>query len=210
MRSRQEIEAKFHVSDLHEVRQRLMELGGHVATPSHHELNLYFDTPDRKLMSGHQVLRIRTDGRVRMTYKQQQETFEERTEIEISLDDAAEARALLEALGFETTFSYEKRREVFGLDGVLVMLDELPFGRFVEIEGPALKDIVDAAARLGFNWQTRVRANYLTLFERLRKHLGLSTHEATFATFNKLPPIRAEDTRLGENEQSRKPDEIAS
>jgi len=75
MRSRQEIEAKFLVSDLHEVRQRLMELEGHVTISSHHELNLCFDTPDRKLMSGNQVLRIQTDGRGRMTYKRQQETF---------------------------------------------------------------------------------------------------------------------------------------
>lgn len=205
-----EIEAKFLVSDLNEVRNRLMELGGLVATSNHHELNLYFDTPEPRLMSGNQMLRIRTDGRGRMTYEHQQETFEERTEIEFSLDDAAEARALLEALGFETTISYEKRREVFGLDGVLVMLDELPFGQFVEIEGPALKDIVDAAARVGFDWQTRVRANYLTLFERLRKHVGLTTHEATFTTFSKLPPIRVEDMRLAEKAQSRKPDEISS
>lgn len=204
MRSRQEIEAKFFVSDLQEVRQRLMELGGHVATSSHHEFNLCFDTPDRKLMSGNQVLRFRTDGRGRMTYKRQQETFEERTEIEFSLDDAAEA------LGFETIISHEKRREVFGLDGVFVMLDELPFGKFVEIEGPALKDIVDTAARLGLNWQTRVRANYLTLFERLRKLLGLTTHEATFTTFSKLPPIRVENMGLAEKAQSRKPDEISS
>jgi adenylate cyclase class IV len=75
MRSRQEIEAKFLVSDLHEVRQRLMELGGHVATSSHHGFNLCFDTPNRKLMSGNQVLRIRTDARVRMTDNKKQETF---------------------------------------------------------------------------------------------------------------------------------------
>jgi len=75
MKSREEIEAKFFVSDLHEVRQRLMDLGGHVTISSHDELNLCFDTRDRNLMSGNQVLRIRTDGRVRMTCKKQQETF---------------------------------------------------------------------------------------------------------------------------------------
>ena len=77
MKSRKEIEAKFIVSDLDEIRRRLQDLGGRVVTPKHSERNLYFDTPDRKLRSGRQVLRIRTDATVRMTYKRQEGALED-------------------------------------------------------------------------------------------------------------------------------------
>ncbi len=206
MKSRKEIEAKFIVSDLDEIRRRLTDLGGRVVTAKHSERNLYFDTPDRKLLSGKQVLRIRTDAAARMTYKRQEEVFEDRTEIELILDDAAEACALLQALGFEFVLAHEKRRETFGLDDNLVMLDELPFGYFVEIEGASLDNIRDASARLGLDWQKRVQLNYPALFEKLREYLKLATTEATFEAFSKLPPISAEDLGLVYAVQTVKPD----
>jgi adenylate cyclase class 2 len=196
MKSRKEIEAKFIVSDLDTIRRRLQNLGGRVVTPKHSELNLYFDTPDRKLLSGKQVLRIRTDAEVRLTYKRQEEAFEDRTEIELTLDDAVEARALLEALGFDLVFTYEKRREAFGLTDVLVTLDELPFGHFVEVEGESLDDIRNASAGLGLDWQKRVQISYMALFDRLREDLKLATTEASFDAFSNLPPLRAEDLDL--------------
>ncbi len=196
MKSRKEIEAKFIVADLDEICQRLLDLGGAVVVPKQSERNLYFDTPDRKLISGKQVLRIRTNDTVRMTYKRQEEAFEDRTEIELTLDDATEAHALLLALGFELIFACEKRRETFELDDVLVMLDELPFGCFVEIEGATLEDIRKASSRLGLDWQKRVRISYMALYDRLREDLKLTTTEASFEAFNNLPPLRAENLGL--------------
>ncbi len=210
MKSRREIEAKFIVSDLEIIRWRLTDLGGNIVVPRHSERNLYFDTPDRRLRSGKQALRIRTDSEVRMTYKRQDSAFEDRTEIELTLDDAAEARALLCALGFELVLSYEKCRETFGLDSVLVMLDELPFGNFVEIEGAALDNIREVSASLGFDWQKRLQVGYLALFERARDHLGLSTHNASFEESGKLPPLRAKDLGLVDAVQTDNPSGIAS
>ena len=43
--------------------------------------------------------------------------------------------AILESLGFNPTLIYEKRRERWQLGETEIVLDELPFGLFMEIEG---------------------------------------------------------------------------
>lgn len=184
MTSRREIEAKFIVPDVDEIRRQLIDRGGHVIAHKHTEHNLYFDTPDRKLRSGGQVLRLRTDAAVRLTYKCLEDTFEARTEIELILDDADGASAFLQALGFKIILAYDKLRETFAINGVLVMLDELPFGRFVEIEGASLNSIRQVAASLGFGWEERVQVGYLALFERLRDRLGQPLDGTPFETLN--------------------------
>ncbi len=40
-------------------------------------------------------------------------------------------------LGYTPYFIYEKRRETFDLRGCEVMIDEMPYGWFLEIEGAA-------------------------------------------------------------------------
>lgn len=180
MTSRKEIEAKFIVADLDEFRRRLTDSGGYVIAPKHTEQNSYFDTPDRKLRAAGQLLRLRTDAAVRMTYKCQDGAFEDRTEIELILDDADEASAILQALGFKTVLAYEKLRETFAINGVLVMLDELPFGCFVEIEGASLDRIRQMADSLGLGWENRVGVGYLALFEAMRDRLGPSLDDMSF------------------------------
>jgi len=44
-------------------------------------------------------------------------------------------RSILERLGFVPVLIYEKRRETWLTNGVEIVLDELPFGLFMEIEG---------------------------------------------------------------------------
>jgi adenylate cyclase class 2 len=187
-KSGREIEAKFHVQDLQAIRQRLLHLGAQQLQTRHLERNWNFDTPDRRLQKGRQVLRLRVDGCVILTYKKQRQVFEERTEIELVLDNPEAARHLLEGLGFEMVLVYEKQREVFEFKGLKVMLDELPFGDFVEIEGPALESLVEAAIKLNLVWEQRASSSYLSLFEELRERLKLPFREATFANFERLPP----------------------
>ena len=55
---------------------------------------------------------------------------------------------MLEQLGFRVWFRYQKYREEFALDDVIVTLDETPVGTFVEIEGGD-SGIADTAEALG-------------------------------------------------------------
>ncbi|NTW92513.1 MAG: hypothetical protein HGA40_03605, partial [Methanoregulaceae archaeon] len=70
--------------------------------------------------------------------------------------DLEAARAMLLGLGFVLIFIYDKYRQVLALEDTLIMLDELPFGSFVEIEGPSLQAIGRSAAALGLDWDRRV------------------------------------------------------
>lgn len=105
-----------------------------------------------------------------------------RQEIEVEVSDREEMCAILNGLGFETIFIYEKYRETFHLAGTEVALDELPYGYFVEIEGEA-GDIEQAAAQLGLRPAQRVPGTYLSLFEAVQRRLGLPFRDLTFDNF---------------------------
>jgi adenylate cyclase class 2 len=90
--------------------------------------------------------------------------------------------AILVRLGFVAFQSYEKYRETFTLQGVEVVLDEMPFGHFVELEGeePALRAVASA---LGLPWAGRILDNYLNLMARVRAYYQLPFDDLTFANF---------------------------
>jgi adenylate cyclase class 2 len=115
-----------------------------------------------------------------MTFKAPGPDPEHRIEIEVEVDDPRRARLLLEALGYQVVFVYEKEREVFALGEATVMLDELPFGSFVEIEAEDIELVRAAAASIGLDWTDRVGLTYLRLFESLRARLDWPVAEATF------------------------------
>jgi adenylate cyclase class 2 len=78
---------------------------------------------------------------------------------------------------------YEKYRQVFQLDDVQIMLDALPFGFFVELEGPDEPTIRDAAGQLGFEWEAGVDLSYMEIFEKLKDTAGLDMPNLTFSDF---------------------------
>ncbi len=182
MNDRTEIEAKFIVDRLVDFRQKVIDHGGRVIIPRGLERNLRFDDPEGELTASHQVLRLRADHRATLSYKRSQSP-EVREEIELEIDDSHAAEALLEALGYQVFFIYEKYRETFTLGSVRVMLDELPYGCFVEIEGPTLMDVKDAAEALDFSWEDRIHLTYRTIFESLCARYHLTFRDATFDNF---------------------------
>ncbi|MGD0611949.1 MAG: class IV adenylate cyclase [Anaerolineales bacterium] len=180
-----ETEVKFLVKDLPAVETRLRQLGGRILQARSYEINLRFDTPDRKLQRAAQVLRLRRDTKAWVTYKgrgQEQDGIISRQEIEIEVDAFETTQHLLEALGFEVVFIYEKYRTVYALGESRVMLDELPYGSFVEIEGEP-PGIRSTAEQLQLNWQAAIPASYHVLFERTAQVLKLPFRDLTFKNF---------------------------
>jgi adenylate cyclase class 2 len=86
------------------------------------------------------VLRLRRVGaRALLTYKEREASatpIKHQREDETEVADADALAAILDALGYRPALVYEKRRTTWQLAGAEVVLDELPFGWFVEIEGP--------------------------------------------------------------------------
>jgi adenylate cyclase class 2 len=181
-----EYEAKFQLPYFAEIRKRIITRGGRLLQERMLERNLRFDDPSGLLTSSHQVLRLRQDREVTMTYKRGVDQFETRIEIEIQVNDFDKARTLLEALGYQVMHEYEKYRETFAVDRAKIMLDELPFGCYVEIEANSLEAVQSIAVDLGFNWEKRVRIPYLDLFNRLKQNLHLDFDDATFNNFERL------------------------
>lgn len=85
------------------------------------------------------VLRIRkTDNQTILTYKrrlQNQLNVKQNIEYETAVENAEAIENIITSLGFQLGLIYEKRRRTWRLRGAEVVLDELPFGFFMEIEG---------------------------------------------------------------------------
>jgi adenylate cyclase class 2 len=152
---------------------------------------LRFDTADGRLRNLHQVLRLRKDTENILTFKGAAEAgklVSIRQEIEVLVDDFDTARTLLEGLGYEVMMAYEKYRTTYSLLNTLVVLDELPYGNFIEIEGPDGKSIQKVARNLNLNWKARVMTSYTYLYEMLRKQRP--ELEGKYLTFEELKGMR--------------------
>lgn len=184
-----EFEVKFHLRGPQALRRRLQQLGAELSAGRHLQRNWRFDLPDGSLSARGQVLRMRVDPAASLTFKRKTDQPERRLEFEFGVDDGQAAQEFLRALGFQQIGYYEKQREVFRLEGGRVMLDELPFGHFVELEGPSAAWLRRAADRLGLRWERQVPQSYLELFEALRRELALPIEQASFVAFADHAPV---------------------
>lgn len=179
-----ETEVKFFVKDLKRVELRLQELKAQLIQPRIHEINLRFDNPNGDLRRDLKVLRLRKDSEAKFTFKGPSEAREDgvlrRREIEFTVSDFDAANQFLESLGFVPVVFYEKFRATYELDGVHIMLDELPYGTFVEIEGEDIRTLRKIAEELSLNWGAMVKAGYHALFEQIAGKFGLEVSQLSF------------------------------
>jgi len=85
------------------------------------------------------IIRIRkTDGKTLLTYKRRTDSYgdvKRQIERECEVSDAAVIDAILLELDLEPQLVYEKNRETWTFREVEIVIDELPFGWFIEVEG---------------------------------------------------------------------------
>jgi len=184
-----EIEVKFYISRLKELEEKLIEQGGQLKEARVYEINLRFDTPDLSLLKSGRLLRLRLDSRARLTYKgigRIDGGARLRQELEFTVSDFGTAQAVFEALGYEVYMMYEKYRATYILRDLEVVLDEMPYGDFLEIEGPDGESIQVAAQQLDLNWDARILDSYTVLFENVRGQLGFDFRDLSFENFKGL------------------------
>ena len=195
--SGQETEAKFYVRDLSRIKSRLVEMDARLIQERILETNIRFDLPGAPMRAQGRVLRLRRDTSTKFTYKSastNEQGVLSREEIEFGVEDFEKAKRFLEALGYQKLVYYEKYRTTYELDDTLIMLDELPYGNFVEIEGSTVDAIRAIADSLNLNWGTAIGTSYNALFDRARTALNLSLQDLSFAEF---ADIKAEAAHLG-------------
>ena len=184
-----EREIKFYIQDLTAIAERLKLCGAELIRPRILERNLRLDTPERALTQTGRMLRLRQDDRVRVTYKANariEDGVIARTEIEFGADDLEKARRLFEGLGYRVMVTYEKYRREYQLGDVTVMLDELPFGDFMEIEASNNTLIEGVAMILGLDWSKGINTNYLGIMQLVKANLNLPFDDLTFENFQDL------------------------
>jgi adenylate cyclase, class 2 len=198
----QEIEAKFYVRNLDGITARLHKLGARLIQRRVLETNLRFDLPDGSLRSEGRVLRLRRDIEARFTYKgpsTNEQGVLSRTEIEFTVGNFEKAKEFMEALGYQKLLYYDKYRTTYELQtsevSVHVMLDELPYGNFVEIEGENSEMIRAVSDQLNLNWDTAIGTSYTALFERARKALRFVFRDLSFENFAGIQ-VNASDLRV--------------
>ena len=194
----QEIEAKFHVQNLRKIELRLLELKAQLIQPRVHEVNLRFDRPDGELRNSCRVLRLRQDDIARFTFKgpsvEKDGGILSRQEIEFEVGNFESAKQFLEAIGFQVVVFYEKFRTTYEFNNTHIMLDELPYGSFIEIEGENAETIHSIANMLGLNWDAMIKAGYHALFERVAGKYGLDVSKLSFEN---LEGVTIKTTEMG-------------
>jgi adenylate cyclase class 2 len=134
-----EIEKKYRLTreQVEPLRRSLERAGAEGQGTAEFEENTIYTGPG--LDPRRRVLRLRRKGaRAIFTFKERDTSgsaIKRQREEETEVADASALAAILEALGYLPVLVYEKRRSTWKLAGTEVVIDELPFGLFVEIEG---------------------------------------------------------------------------
>lgn len=182
MAAPREVEIKFVLNDIKEMRRLLNRAGFRRQTPRTHEMNTLYDLPTGELRARNEVLRLREyAGKWKLTHKSpgKEGRHKSRIENETSVGDGHRAEAILVALGYQPSFRYEKFRSEWS-DGVgHVVLDETPIGNFGEIEGRSRW--IDRTARaLGIRPGDYITGSYVYLFLEWKRRTGNPARNMTF------------------------------
>lgn len=157
-----EVEKKFRLTKRQRdaVLKRLPALGAALESEDFEENTLFNGKP---LEAGSCVLRLRRVGRkATLTYKKAlpgTSSIKQRREEETAVADPEAMEAILVALGFTPVLVYEKRRQTWRLGNTEIVIDVLPFGLFMEIEG-RVSDIRAVERKLGFKGLKAENATY--------------------------------------------------
>ncbi len=140
------------------------------------------DTDDEQLRRRRCVLRVRVEaGKSRITFKGpvQPSSVKVREEVETVVGDGEVLLRVFEELGLHVWFRYEKYREEYAHEDVIVAIDETPVGVYVEIEGGE-QGIAAMAVALGRSEADYVVDSYRGLFLKHREAMGLSGADMVF------------------------------
>lgn len=148
-----EIEKKYRLTseDRRAVEKHLRELGAKPKPLEHEENTIYWGG---NLQFGSRALRIRrVNGKAILTFKERIPTdspikHQKESETHVTHPDALDS--ILRGIGFAPALIYEKRRTRWNVGKAKVVIDELPYGLFMEIEASEkdikrVEKLIDAA-----------------------------------------------------------------
>jgi len=179
-----EIEIKVRIGKTAELESRLRALGAYPESIRVLEDDTLYDFPNRRLAKKGSILRLRDreDGSI-FTFKEKIKTSmraKVRKELESGVSSLSDVRSIVEALGLKPIWRYQKYRSSYRLGGLHALVDELPIGNFLELEGP--KEEIDRwAGALGFNEEQFLLQSYRDLHDAWLKEKGLPEGDMIFS-----------------------------
>lgn len=177
-----EREIKLRFSSAEEARAAVLAAGCTPLLGRRLQSDALLDTDDEQLRRRRCVLRVRVEnGKSRLTFKGpvQPSFVKVREEHETLVGDGEVLLGIFEELGLHVWFRYEKYREEFSHEDVIVAIDETPVGVFVEIEGGE-QGIEAMAVALGRSRDDYIVDSYRSLFLQHKDALGLTETDMVF------------------------------
>ncbi len=178
-----EIEKKYRIDKkiIVELTTKLSEVGAAFAYEVFEENYLHRGG----LLDGRSAtLRLRrTDFRTTLTYKEKvpnESEFKQQIEFETDVSNVDATESIIEKLGYKLSVIYEKHRKAWKFNNVEVVLDELPFGYYMEIEGE-MDDILEVEKTLGADKFEIEPRGYPRLSAKYGKANEAGVTEARFA-----------------------------
>jgi adenylate cyclase, class 2 len=173
-----EIEIKVRISDMKQISNRILNLGGDYSETQTEE-DTYYNAPNRDFGLTDEALRVRQTGKKDIiTYKGPKNTLmgsKIREEYNVSIDDPISFNSILERLGYRPVAHVKKIREYYTYEDFSIALDNVDdLGTFIEIEliteneiQKAARRVDELAEKLGVTGE-RISTSYLELL--LSKH----------------------------------------
>lgn len=183
-----ETEVKIYLDSIEGMHTILQEAGAKLVRERTYERNVRYDVNDKSLTSRGVVIRLREDDSVKLTYKEPgiiERGIITREELEVEVSDFDTMQAILGKFGYEPSMLYEKYRTIYFCHDTHIMLDELPYGDFIEVEGE--KDNIEwVLDQLGLTGAERREDSYTKLFDYVKHHMELNVRDLTFDNFGGL------------------------
>lgn len=166
-----EIEKKYRITSAQRrAVEKSMQALGLKPRPVEFEENTIYQGPNLK--PGRRALRLRrVNGHALLTFKERfpsKSSIKHQQENEAGVIDADATHAILNSLGYESALVYEKRRTRWRVGKAKVVIDELPFGLFMEIEASE-KEIMRVEKKIGAEDFEAVHETYPALTTKFGK-----------------------------------------
>jgi len=177
-----EREIKLHFDSTDQARAAVERAGGTPLRGRRLQEDYLLDTEDELLRRRRCVLRVRLEnGMGRLTFKGpvQPSIVKVREELETVIGDGTALLGVLEEIGFHVWFRYQKYREEFSHEDVIVAIDETPVGSYIEIEGSE-RGIAEMTKALGRSSSDYILDSYRSLYLRHRDARGLTGRDMVF------------------------------
>lgn len=161
-----EREVKLRFTSAEEAREAVLAAGAVPLLGRRLQEDALYDTAGDQLKARRSALRLRREnGKARVTFKGpvQPDVMKVREELETVVADGDVLHRVFEELGLRVWFRYQKYREEFSHQDVIVAIDETPVGVFVELEGSA-QGIGEMTAALGRSPADYIVQSYYSLF----------------------------------------------